>query len=243
MTSYGNHKCTSSWKIRERIPPGFARLYLVHEGEVRYKDKNCELLLKQNHLYIFPTVISYNMDQNIKNPLICTFLHIDFFPLQISHLIEISMARDIMLNHIFAALSHSIDNGTEKIIRAFADLIILYCKEEKIVSAVDIDMIPIINYIEQNIKKNIPIDELSSYSGYNSQYFIRLFKEKIGMTPHRYIIHSRLKEAKKLLREKRTISQIAEETGYSDVKSFSRSFKKNIGMSPSDFRESQNTQP
>ena len=228
MTSYGNYKCTASWKVRERIPPGFARLYLVYEGEVRYKDKNCELHLKQNHHYIFPTSISYNMDQNVDNPLFCTFMHIDFFPLQINHLIEISMEKDIALKHIFAALWESIENGTEKIIRAFAELIVLYCKEEKIVTEADNELIPIINYIEQNIRSDITIEELSSYAGYNSQYFIRLFKEKIGMTPHRYIIHYRLKKAKKLLKEKKSISLIAEETGYSDVKSFSRSFKKNM---------------
>ena len=79
LTSYGNYKCTSSWRVRENIAPGFARIYLVYHGDVRYKDKDCDLYLKPNHLYIFPTAISYNMDQDIRNPLICTFLHIDFF--------------------------------------------------------------------------------------------------------------------------------------------------------------------
>lgn len=243
LTLYGNHKRTSGWKVREIIPPGFARIYLVHKGEVRYKDKNSELILKPKHLYIFPTAVPYSMDQNTHKQLGCTFLHIDLFPLHLSNLIEISMDEDKTLNHILAALSESIDKGTENTVRAIADLIILYCKEEKILNPADNDILPIIEYIEKNTNKRISNEELSSYWGYNSQYFIRLFKEKTGMTPHRFIIHLRLKEAKKMLKEEKSISQIAEQTGFSDVKSFSRSFKKNIGMSPSDFREFHTIQP
>ena len=60
---------------------------------------------------------------------------------------------------------------------------------------------------------------------------------------HQYIISYRIKEARKLLAKDISVSETALQTGFSDVKTFSRSFKKNTGAPPSVYRESENYEP
>ena len=72
-------------------------------------------------------------------------------------------------------------------------------------------------------------------AGYNEQYFVRLFHKSIGQTPYQYIINLRMKAARKMLTNGETVTRTAELTGYRDIKSFSRAFKKAVGISPSVF--------
>ena len=69
-------------------------------------------------------------------------------------------------------------------------------------------------------------------------YFRRLFKEKYGISPMRYINVNRLKRAKNLLIEdEMSISEISQYCGFLDGYSFSRVFKKWVGISPSEYKK------
>ncbi len=65
----------------------------------------------------------------------------------------------------------------------------------------------------------------------------RYFKSETGMTPQSYLESIRIRQAKKfLLFDAYTVSQIGLMCGYADPYYFSRAFKKNTGMSPSEYR-------
>lgn len=243
LLEYGNTVVNIEWKIDEKIPPGYSRVYYVYSGEVEYEDNQQKVTLKPGYLYIFPSASTYRMKQNPQNRLHCTFIHIDVFPVLITELIEVPITGNLVLKHILLSIVASIDTIDIKLIFALADVFEVYCKEHNLIISPIQRISNVLIYIAEHIEKNITIADLSGMVGYNEQYFIRLFKQAVGLTPYQYIISYRLKEAKILLRKDISITQIAKMTGYSDIKSFSRSFKENFGLSPTNFKNIYIVQP
>jgi AraC-like DNA-binding protein len=86
------------------------------------------------------------------------------------------------------------------------------------------------------LSREIHTGELARVSGVSETYIKRLFCERFGMPPKRYIIQMKINHAAELLRfGEYKISDVALMSGYSDVYFFSRQFKKYMGISPSDF--------
>ncbi|MDO4273753.1 MAG: response regulator [Eubacteriales bacterium] len=93
------------------------------------------------------------------------------------------------------------------------------------------------NYIKQNIKESISLEQISSMAGFNPSYFSSLFKKETGITFSEYVIQVRMENAKELLKETDwNISVICEEVGYNDLKNFNKNFKKYTGLRPNEFR-------
>ncbi|HEY8499003.1 MAG TPA: AraC family transcriptional regulator, partial [Clostridia bacterium] len=90
--------------------------------------------------------------------------------------------------------------------------------------------------IELNIKENITSRDIARKLNISYESFRKLFKEKKGISPHKYIIRKRIDTAKSMLLQEKTIGEIALELGYSDSFTFSKQFKKVSGVSPSQFR-------
>ncbi|MEY8356214.1 response regulator [Lachnospiraceae bacterium 54-53] len=94
------------------------------------------------------------------------------------------------------------------------------------------------HYIEKNKGIHIKLEELAKNAGFSYTYFSYLFKKETGKTLTEYIQLVRIETAKKLLMEKeRSISEIAELVGYSDIKFFTKQFKKTLGVSPNEYRK------
>jgi len=67
--------------------------------------------------------------------------------------------------------------------------------------------------------------------------FSRAFKKATGTTYQEYLTGRRVEEARKLLKESsRTVTEIANAVGYSDINNLIRNFKKHTGFTPSEFR-------
>ena len=70
-------------------------------------------------------------------------------------------------------------------------------------------------------------------------YFRKIFADKYGISPKKYIINLKLNHAKRLLlSSKYSVEEVCFKCGYSDVSMFSREFKKVVGVSPSVFKKS-----
>ncbi len=94
------------------------------------------------------------------------------------------------------------------------------------------------HYIEKNKGIDIKLEELAKNAGFSYSYFSYLFKKETGKTLTEYIQMVRIEAAKKLLVEKeRNVSEIAELVGYSDIKFFTKQFKKTLGVSPNEYRK------
>lgn len=75
-------------------------------------------------------------------------------------------------------------------------------------------------------------------TNYNPNYFINVFREQIGLTPHQFLIQHRIDASKECIRNsgcKISIQTVAERCGFSDASYYSRQFQIHEGMSPSKY--------
>lgn len=101
---------------------------------------------------------------------------------------------------------------------------------------------PALDYIQDNFKQDIKLNEMASLCNVSISYFSRLFKKATGKHFSNYINEKRIIEARKLLETTDlSITNIAIDLGFEDSGYFSKVFKKIIGVSPSEFRNMDNT--
>ena len=95
-----------------------------------------------------------------------------------------------------------------------------------------------LKYMEENyFNSDLNIEKIASASNITSAHFRNLFKEIYGSSPVKHINKIRLEKAKELLEFSREpIYKIGEKTGFSSVYHFDRTFKQNIGLTPSQYR-------
>jgi AraC-like DNA-binding protein len=95
--------------------------------------------------------------------------------------------------------------------------------------------------IDTHIYSNFSMDELAKLSNLSLSSFKREFKKTYNHSPQSYINAKKLEKAQALLQSTElSISDIAYDIGFNDPQYFTRLFSKNIGITPSDFRN-QNT--
>lgn len=97
----------------------------------------------------------------------------------------------------------------------------------------------LINYIIDNINSpELKIDEISDAMGMSRSVLYNRLKTGIGMTPSDFVRHIRIMKATEYLRDTdETLTSIAFNVGFTDPKYFSKVFKKEIGVVPSEYRE------
>ena len=101
----------------------------------------------------------------------------------------------------------------------------------------------IIRYIDRTTPNCPGVSDICQSFNYSESYISHLFKEKLGISIRDYIISSKLNYAKLLLTEgKQTVGGIAHILGYGSSRSFCKSFKKQFGLSPSEFKSSSEVQ-
>ncbi|MDY6901988.1 MAG: AraC family transcriptional regulator [Cyanobacteriota bacterium] len=88
-------------------------------------------------------------------------------------------------------------------------------------------------YIISNLDKNLGLKELAFLLHMSPHYFCHLFKQSMGMTPHQYVIKTRVHRAKELLLSgKYSIAQVAFMVGFANQSHLNRHFKKLVGVTP-----------
>lgn len=93
-------------------------------------------------------------------------------------------------------------------------------------------------YIDSHYKDEISLDEVSREINISPYYFSKLFKEETGGNFIDYVTSIRMEKAKELLSTTdKSMKEICSEVGYSDPNYFSRSFKKNVGVTPTEYKE------
>ena len=96
------------------------------------------------------------------------------------------------------------------------------------------------DYLLSNYNQDIKINELAEYIGVNRSYLTVCFKKELGCSPKEFLMDLRIKKSKSLLRNTNMpIKAVAKSVGYIDQLAFSKAFKNQIGMSPSDYRKNQ----
>ena len=111
------------------------------------------------------------------------------------------------------------------------------------------DYIRLINksedYIERNLSERISLDDLARNANLSKYHFHRLFSKHNEETVKQFITRIKMERSAMLVvaRADLTITEIAFRYGYNDASTYSKAFKKQMGMSPAAFRTARNDKP
>src|SRR4051812_13389038 len=93
-------------------------------------------------------------------------------------------------------------------------------------------------WIDANSHRQITLDDAAAQAAISPFHFLRLFSQTLGVTPHQYLVRSRLRHAaRRLADDDSPITDIAYDVGFSDLSNFVRTFGRAAGASPLKFRQ------
>ncbi|WP_242258809.1 helix-turn-helix domain-containing protein [Streptococcus thoraltensis] len=113
--------------------------------------------------------------------------------------------------------------------------------KQKLASKTSPTIIAIIQYLENNLDKNIETSKVAAVFHMSESKIRKLFKTATNSTIQQYVLGLKIKRAKVFLKEGERISDIADVLGFSSPSNFSRSFKKLVGESPIKYKQKYHT--
>jgi AraC family transcriptional regulator len=95
----------------------------------------------------------------------------------------------------------------------------------------------IVGYIEEHLREPVSLLKLAGLARLSQHHFCRAFKQSFGIPPHQYLVQRRMEVAKLLLASRtNSVTDIALSLGYAQTSSFSSSFRKMTGWTPTVYR-------
>jgi AraC-like DNA-binding protein len=93
-------------------------------------------------------------------------------------------------------------------------------------------------WIDAHSHRQIELEDAADQAGLSPFHFLRLFSNVLGVTPHQYLVRSRLRHAARYLADDdRPITDVAFDVGFGDLSNFVRTFHRAAGVSPLRFRQ------
>jgi AraC-like DNA-binding protein len=93
-------------------------------------------------------------------------------------------------------------------------------------------------WIEAHSHREIELEDIARQAGISPFHFLRSFSSVLGVTPHQYLVRSRLRRAARHLAEDdKPVTDIAYDVGFNDLSNFVRTFHRAAGVSPLKFRQ------
>ena len=251
ILSAGTQECEPEYKYG----PAVRNHYLIHyilngRGIFRFDGKTYPVKSGQAFL-IEPGCVTY-YEADSKNP--WEYVWIGFDGSYVKGLLEtadLSQFNPVFptefnpkLNNIFINLRNFIKDNTLDEMYALGSLVQIFsCLADfnahinKIYPKRTIYVKRALDYIHNNLHFSVSVDELAKLLRLDRKYFCSIFKEETGYTPMQYIISLKVSRASELLlKTSFSVGEIACSVGYEDLFTFSRMFRSQTGMSPSQFR-------
>jgi len=92
--------------------------------------------------------------------------------------------------------------------------------------------------IERRYAETLDLDTLAAAVATSPFHFLRAFRQELGLTPHQYLLRTRLRHAvHQLAGTDLPITEIALAVGFNDLSNFIRTFRAHVGETPSSFRQ------
>lgn len=94
----------------------------------------------------------------------------------------------------------------------------------------------VLRHIDEHLGQPLALQELAGLAGLSVWRFATVFRQQVGLSPHRYICRLRLERAQALMRDGVPAATAASEAGFYDQSHLSRHFKSRFGMTPGQYR-------
>lgn len=100
----------------------------------------------------------------------------------------------------------------------------------------------VIHYVDQNLAGDLSVSGIAESIHLNSVYLTRLFRQYSGLSLQQYIIEKRLAEAKRMLRNGQSPTEVCYACGFNNYSNFSRTFTNHVKISPRQYQENSRAQ-
>jgi AraC-like DNA-binding protein len=251
MVNY--NRCGTDWRDLD-YTPDYSKFYFICEGEGWLKIGNQEYYPTPGQLFLMPERTTQSYSAINDRPFLKYWCHFSakvgginlFQILKFPHFCEVDDPK-LVQETFNSILTYSKSGEVYAHMMAKSKLLELLSHyimnlDLSQISYVNVPakdkMSDILTYIDTNIEENISVHDLAQIVYMHPNYFIRFFKQQIGVPPIHYITGKKIDKAKELLTcSPSTVTAIAEHLGFSDLYYFSRQFKKHTGMNPTEYRK------
>lgn len=162
-----------------------------------------------------------------------------------------SIAKELKLDYSeLASFPYFVNQGVENfevtegaIIKVLENIFLNAKREECFTSSSvrkDDDLNELLNYLSVNYNSKITLGDLENKFKINKYKLLRIFKNKVGVSPLEYQMSIRIEKSKQLFFEDIPLTHIALESGFFDQSHFTHSFKRYVGVTPGDFKNNCN---
>lgn len=100
----------------------------------------------------------------------------------------------------------------------------------------------VIHYVDQNLAGDLSVSGIAESVHLNSVYLTRRFRQYSGLSLQQYIIEKRLAEAKRMLRNGQSPTEVCYACGFNNYSNFSRTFTNHVKISPRQYQENSRAQ-
>lgn len=95
----------------------------------------------------------------------------------------------------------------------------------------------ICDYINNHLNEDLSLEKLSAFFYVSKYHISHIFKENMGLPLHQYILKKRLYACRSAILSGTALTEVYQHCGFNDYSGFYRAFKKEFGLSPSEFRD------
>ncbi len=96
----------------------------------------------------------------------------------------------------------------------------------------------VIDFLDAHFAQDLSVGALAAVACLSPYHFIRVFARQTGLTPHAWLMQLRARKAKALLDQGLAIADVAAQTGFSDQSHLTKTFKRILGYTPGQLRNS-----
>lgn len=246
-------QCDHRWRGTGGRPP-YSSIGLICAGTGTIIVDGQEMQPVKNQLYLLPAHTSQIFFNDGTQPYLKYFCHFNVklhdtelfeylkVPLCVT-LEEPENAKELFEKMIAA----SKEQNALSLIKAkqyMMDLVCYYlqCCQEKnialVTNAVDTAIDKAITYADKNIQRSVSVAEMAEIAGYHPSHFTKLFRSRFSVSPAQFIIQKKAHYAMDMLRNTvKSVADISDSLGFSSQFYFCNFFKKQTGMTPTEYRQ------
>ena len=246
ISTYHFGRCTknSDWYLPKSI--GINRLYYIHSGHITVLLDNIPHDLQPGHIYLFPQNLKFEPFLTRETCVDHTFLDFLTLPaIKMDSFLEIDPVQYPLIEKAVGILFELVQTYPTYLCDSNSDYVplvesylgnalSLISRQFPIHTITDARINHSLEYIHKNYAQEITLERLAEITNLEKNYFIRLFRQAMNMTPYQYLRKYRFNVALTLIKRGHPLTEVALQIGYSDISAFSHAFKQVYGIYPSE---------